>query len=297
MAALTVLGLWIVNKGVDHVSTQLNEYMKKKYEFKRQMTEIQLFFDVMYKQTNIDPSHPVWCVLNKLKSQYRSTIKIDEYLWIRRGDDMQCIKGYEERDGKYWIKMPNTIKSQMKQFEASEMKKIQGGWWPNQSDIKNQEALLKHKMDSLRKSDEYLNKNVVKGQLGLESEQVYLGIYPPFYPTMCNTFKVSNALIKYLPKGWMERLNGMLKIETEAETIKKFMLWQYEPVHDMADTLKALSLSLGLKNVLESKEGPLPIADAVLMVPGSISNKDNSPNSPNRMQKKRGHDFKYSMST
>lgn len=290
MAALTALGLWIVNKGVDHVGTQWNQYLEKKYDFKRQMTEIQLFFDIIYKQANITTSHPVWCVLNKLKSQYSSTIKMDEYLWIRRGDDMQCIKGYEKRDGKYWIKMPNTIKPEMEQFEASEMKKIEG-YGIKATDPKDIK-LLEQKMESLRKSDEYLNENVVEGQLGLKPDQVYLGIYPPFYPTMCNTFKVSNALIKYLPKGWMEKARGIVNLETEADTIKKFMLWQYEPVHDMADTLKALSLSMGLKNVLELKEGPLPIADAVLMIPEISSNEI-----PARTEKKRGHKLQFSMST
>ena len=119
------------------------------------MTEIQLFFDIMYKQVNIPPSHPVWCVLNKLKDQYRSTIKMNEYLWIRRGDDMQCIKGYEKRDGKYWIKMPNTIKSEIIQFEASAMKTIKG-YGIKAADPKDIK-LLEQKMESLRKSDEYLN--------------------------------------------------------------------------------------------------------------------------------------------
>ena len=241
-----------------YVTGQWKEYSKEKYEFKRRVTELQVFFDTVYqkKQSSSD-AH--WCTLNKLKSEYLSIIESKKYLWVKRGPNMRCISSYKVENDKYLVPIDTKVISKAVLLKKSEIKKKKKEiyaakhpsiWAVNENKIKELEdelIILQKQANSLVEDQRYINDRIENGYVPLEENQVYLGVYPPLYPPPCNTFLNSRVVVHYIT-GW-ESLYNMVSnaVFSEAKTIKQFMLSKLEPIRKLSDTLKAVSMAMSIE--------------------------------------------------
>jgi len=241
-----------------YVTGQWKEYTKEKYEFKRRVTELQVFFDTVYrKKQNGNDAH--LCTLNKLKSEYLSIIESKKYLWVKRGLNMRCISSYKVENDNYLVPIDVEVISKavlLKESEINKKKKeIYAAKHPSiwavdekkVNELEGQLIILQKQFNSLVEDQRYINDNIENGYVNLERNQVYLGVYPPLYPPPCNTFLNSRVVVHYID-GW-ESLYNMVSnaVFSEAKTIKQFMLSKLEPIRKLSDTLKAVSMAMSIE--------------------------------------------------
>lgn len=257
-----VVGTYLTGVAITSVSGyvigQWKEYSKEKYEFKRHMTELQVFFDTVYrKKQSGNDAH--WCTLNKLKDEYLSIIESKKYLWVKKGLTMRCISSYKVENDKYLVPIDAEVISKAVLLKESEInnkkKEIYAAkhpsiWAVNENKIKELEdelIILQKQSNSLVKDQIYINDRIENGYIPLDENQVYLGVYPPMYPPPCNTFLNSRVVVRYIT-GW-ESLYNMVSnaVFSEAKTIKHFMLSKLEPIRKLSDTLKAVSMAMSIK--------------------------------------------------